>query len=140
MFLMGVCKHAHIWSQTSGRSSTRKQGSQAPSSSQAQSSSQAKSASQAPSSSQPLASSQPPPTRQPYTMALSNQAVGSQPPTQTPWSQQPSQWYFLDFRYTVRGASQFSSSQLAPHTPTETWDTRAPSSQILQFYVLFIKL
>ena len=57
MFLMGVCKHAHIWSQTSGRSSTRKQGSQAPSSSQAQSSSQAKSASQAPSSSQPLASS-----------------------------------------------------------------------------------
>ncbi|KAK9992705.1 hypothetical protein SO802_027690 [Lithocarpus litseifolius] len=77
-------------------------------------------------------SSQPPPTHQPYTMASSssNQAIKSQPPApqppttqppaQTPWSQQPSQWYSSDFRYTVRGAPWFASSQPAPHTLTET--------------------
>ncbi|XP_050269979.1 ATP-dependent RNA helicase DHH1-like [Quercus robur] len=74
-------------------------------------------------------------------MASSNQAVGSQPQApapqphapapqpQAPWSQNPSQWYSSDFRYTVRGASWFSSSQPTPHTPGETWDSRPQSSQ-----------
>ncbi|KAK9996199.1 hypothetical protein SO802_020885 [Lithocarpus litseifolius] len=86
-------------------------------------------------------SSQPPPTHQPYTMASSssNQAVRSQPPapqlpatkppTQTPWSQQPSQWYSSDFKYTVRGDPWFASSQPAPHTPAETWDNRRPATR-----------
>ncbi|XP_050257004.1 uncharacterized protein LOC126702354 [Quercus robur] len=67
-------------------------------------------------------------------MASSNQAAGSQPQApapqpQAPWSQNPSQWYSLDFRYTVRGAPWFSSSQPTPHTPAETWDSRPQSSQ-----------
>ncbi|KAK9997845.1 hypothetical protein SO802_017448 [Lithocarpus litseifolius] len=91
-------------------------------------------------------SSQPPPTHQPYTMgsSSSNQAAGSQPPAtqpparqppatqppaQTLWSQNPSQWYSSDFRYTVRGAPWFASSQPAPHTPAETWDSRPPATR-----------
>ena len=34
-------------------------------------------------------------------------------------------------KYIVRGAPWFSSTQPAPHTPTETWDSRVPSSQVL---------
>ncbi|KAL0007954.1 hypothetical protein SO802_009456 [Lithocarpus litseifolius] len=77
----------------------------------------------------------------PYTMgsSSSNQTAGSQPPAtqppatqppaQTPWSQQPSQWYSSDFKYTVRGAPWFTSSQPAPHTPAETWDSRPPATR-----------
>nr|XP_023886791.1 uncharacterized protein LOC111998902 [Quercus suber] len=106
--------------------------------------------SQTPYSSQTQSSAQPPPTHQPYTMASSssNQVAGSQPQAPAPqpqapapqpqaswlgppapWSQNPSQWYSSNFRYTVRGAPWFSSSQPAPHTPAETWDSRASSSQ-----------
>ncbi|KAK9993015.1 hypothetical protein SO802_022718 [Lithocarpus litseifolius] len=94
----------------SGRPSARRQGSQAP------------------------ASSQPLPTPQPYTMASSssNQAARSQPPTPqapqpqapAPWSKNPSQWYSSDFRYIVKRAPWFSSSQPAPYTPAETWESK----------------
>ena len=81
--------------------------------------------SHAPSLSQTQSSAQPPPTHQPYTMAssLSNQAARSQPQAPSPqpqapwlgpqtpwlgppapWSQNLSQWYSSEFKYTVRGA------------------------------------
>ena len=82
------------------------------------------------SSSNQAARSQPQaPTPQPQAPAPQPQAPWLGPPAS--WSQKPSQWYSLDFRYTVRGAPWFSSTQPAPHTPAETWDSRPLSSQVL---------
>ena len=127
MAITNIVKTCSYLVQGSGRPSTHREGSQAPSSSQTQS------------------SAQPPPTHQLYTLASSssNHAIGSQPQAPTlhpqaprlgppaPWSQKPSQWYSSDFMYTVRGAHWFSSTQPAPYTPAETWDSRPLSSQVL---------